>query len=235
MARARGGGRRTAARRRLGPAERERQIVDGAVAFFAERGFEGQTRELAARLRITQPLLYRYFPSKQVLVERVYREVFLRRWDPAWDAILADGSLPLRERMRRLYRAYVPAICRYEWVRIFMFAGLRGFNINRRYLRLVRERIFVPICRALRAEHGLPPLERVPMTEGELEAFWQMHGGFYYLAIRKWIYHLPLPADLDGVIERGIDVFLGGAPGLMRACLAAAPARLAGAVRRGGG
>ncbi len=54
-------------------------IVREAVSFFAEHGFEGQTRELARRLGITQPLLYRYFPDKAALIDRVYREVFLDR------------------------------------------------------------------------------------------------------------------------------------------------------------
>ena len=49
-------------RTRLSPAERERLIVAGAVRYFAEVGFGGQTRELSRRLGITQPLLYRYFP-----------------------------------------------------------------------------------------------------------------------------------------------------------------------------
>ena len=48
-------------RQRLTPEQRERQIVDGAIRFFAEVGFEGQTRELAKRLGITIPpsILYR--------------------------------------------------------------------------------------------------------------------------------------------------------------------------------
>jgi AcrR family transcriptional regulator len=205
-----------AGRRRLERAERERLIVEGAIRFFAEHGFEGRTRDLARELGITQPLLYRYFPSKRDLAERVYREVFLRRWNPAWEALLVDRSLPLRERLSRLYRGYAAAIFQYEWVRIFMFAGLRGVNINRRYLRIVRERIFVPLCRELRRQEGLPPPERVPITDAELEMCWRMHGGFYYMAIRKWVYHLPLPRDLGAAIDQGIDVFLGGAPAFLR-------------------
>ena len=42
--------RRTPARTRLTPDERERLIARGAVAFFCEVGFGGQTRELAKRL-----------------------------------------------------------------------------------------------------------------------------------------------------------------------------------------
>ena len=64
-------------RRRLPRKEREKLIVDEAVKFFAEVGFEGQTRALAQRLGVTQPLLYRYFPDKEALIDRVYREVFL--------------------------------------------------------------------------------------------------------------------------------------------------------------
>ena len=75
-------------RQRLGRDERERLIVEGAVRFFAEEGFEGQTRRLAARLGITQPLLYRYFPSKRALVERVYQEVFVRRCERKGDKLV---------------------------------------------------------------------------------------------------------------------------------------------------
>ena len=51
-------------RRRLPPAERERQIVDGAIRYFAEVGFEGQTRELARRLGITPAAAVSVFSDK---------------------------------------------------------------------------------------------------------------------------------------------------------------------------
>jgi AcrR family transcriptional regulator len=89
---------------RLSPAERERQIIEGAITFFSEVGFSGQTRELSKRLGITQPLLYRYFSSKQALVERVYRTVFEGRWNPAWVSLIRDRALPLRERLIEFYR-----------------------------------------------------------------------------------------------------------------------------------
>src|SRR3546814_15874232 len=54
---------------RLPRAERERLIVEGAVQFFAEVGFGGDTRELAKRLNITHPLLFRYFASQNALIE----------------------------------------------------------------------------------------------------------------------------------------------------------------------
>ena len=60
--------------RRMLPGEREKLIVSEAIRYFSEVGFSGQTRELSRRLGITQPLLYRYFPSKRALLERVDRK-----------------------------------------------------------------------------------------------------------------------------------------------------------------
>jgi AcrR family transcriptional regulator len=45
--------------RRPDPEERRRQILEAAIAYLAECGFAGQTRELSRRIGITQPLLYR--------------------------------------------------------------------------------------------------------------------------------------------------------------------------------
>ena len=53
-----------AKQRRLSPDDRRREFVAKATEFFAEEGFGGGTRDLARRLGVTQPLLYRYFPSK---------------------------------------------------------------------------------------------------------------------------------------------------------------------------
>ena len=212
-------------RQRLSREQRERLIAEEAIRFFAEVGFEGQTRELAKRLGVTQPLLYRYFPSKEDLIERVYQEVFLRRWNPEWEALITDRSIPLEERLIRFYKEYAGAIFNYTWVRIFMFAGLKGVNINRRYLGIIREKLFVPVCTELRSVAGLPPPEEIPLSDEEIEMAWALHGGFYYIAIRKWVYNLPIPDDIGPVIEREIHTFLEGAPATMRAAFPHPPGR----------
>ena len=127
--------------RRLLPGEREKQIVSEAIRFFSEVGFSGQTRELSRRLGITQPLLYRYFPSKRALLERVYREVFLGRWDPAWRALLEDRSRPLRARLIEFYRRYAAVVFRPEWIRLYMYAELAGTGFNRRYIDMLEKQL----------------------------------------------------------------------------------------------
>ncbi len=71
--------------------QREQQIVEAAAAFFAERGFEGQTRELAKTMGITHSAIFRYFSSKDALIERVYEHVFISRWNPEWRASLSTA------------------------------------------------------------------------------------------------------------------------------------------------
>src|SRR3546814_9794905 len=82
---------------RLQRAERERLIVEDAVQFFAEVGFGGDTRELAKRLNITHPLLFRYFAIKNALIERVYQEVFIRRWNTYCVIVISNRTVRSEE------------------------------------------------------------------------------------------------------------------------------------------
>jgi len=199
-------------RKRLPRNEREQMIVAEAIRFFAEVGFEGQTRELARRLGITQPLIFRYFPTKEDLIERVYQEVYLSRWNPWWEELLEDRSLSLLQRLIEFYLAYTKAIFTYEWVRIFVHSGLKGVNINKRYLALIRDRVLKRIMGELRAANGLPPPDEIPFSESELELAWGLHGSIFYIAIRKWIYEVDIPTDLEGVIAAEVESFVSGAP-----------------------
>lgn len=209
----------TPSRRRLPPAERERQIIDGAIRYFAEVGFEGQTRELARRLGITQPLLFRYFPTKDDLIDRVYEEVYLSRWKDEWPEGLKDRSLPLEERLVRYYEDYGATIFKYEWVRIFMFSGLKGEPINRRFLEIVREKILCVICAELRHDLGLPSPAEQPISREEIDLYWSLQGSIFYVGVREWAYQEPAPEDLSVYIRRTVRTFLGGVEPVLRELL----------------
>lgn len=203
------GGADGAARRRLAPAKREEEIVREAVQFFAEFGFEGQTRELAKRLNITQPLLYRYFPTKDSLVERVYQEVFLRRWNPFWEELIRNETRPLEDRLVEFYVDYAKVILTYEWIRLFMFSGLKGLDFNTRYLDLLKSKIFGEIIDQLRKEYGRPTAPQLPITDLEIEAIWSLHASIFYLGVRKFIYQMPV-GDLRTIVEMKVKMFIGG-------------------------
>jgi AcrR family transcriptional regulator len=198
-------------RRNMRAADRERLIVDQAIHFFAERGFEGQTRELARRMGITHSAIYRHFPSKEALIERVYQEVYLSRWSADWGPLIRNRTLSLDMRLTRFYLDYVARVFEYNWVRIFVFSGMKSFGIAGRYLDLVRREIIEPAARELRHELMLPDEDAHPLGERETEMFWGLHGRIFYLAIRKFIYETPVPSDLDEIVRDAIQVFLDGA------------------------
>jgi AcrR family transcriptional regulator len=195
---------------RLDPAEREAIIAREAVSFFAEHGFEGQTRELAKRLRITQPLLYRYFPSKEALIERVYQEVFVVRWKRSWEKIITDRSVPLMARLTQFYREYAEVILTYEWIRLFMFAGLKDLGLNARYLKMLRERAFEKVIEEIRVEYGRPSTSELPITVLEIEMVWGLHAAIFYLGVRQFIYSMPLETDVNSIIDAKVATFLSG-------------------------
>ncbi|WP_296574886.1 TetR/AcrR family transcriptional regulator [Phreatobacter sp.] len=193
----------TARRKRLPPEARREQIVDAAVCYFAEVGLAGTTRDLAKRAGITQALLYQYFGSKAELLEAVFARVYLDRMSPRWPGLITDRSRSLRERMLTFYAEYTGAIFSYEWLRIFMAAGLAGEALNRRYLDHVRDVLLAPLLEEIR-------FAARPDAQPEMEDLWNLHGGIIYLGIRRHIYHLPTPDDVMPVIERAVDRFLAG-------------------------
>jgi len=201
-----------AVQRRLKPDERERLIAQAAVRFFAEQGFEGQTRELARRIGIAQPLLYRYFPSKQALIDRVYREVFVEPWQPEWFENLADRSKPLKQRLQEFYVAYAHTAVGYDRVRLFVLAGLKGLDINARFFKMLRNRVFTAVLAEIRHFYDLPSLEKVPMTELEAELIWSLHASIFYIGVRRWIYGLKVPENIDRIIAAKISSALDGMP-----------------------
>ena len=194
-------------RRRLPSDERRQEFVTRAVEFFAEEGFESSTRGLAKRLGVTQPLLYRYFPSKEDLIHEVYETVYVNRWRPEWAGLIGDRSRPLAERLNEFYNAYTDVIFNREWMRIYLFSGLKGVDINRRYMQLVRQRILEPIVMEARAEAGLP--EAVPRDD-EVEFAWVMHGGIFYYGVRDLIYESCVSADKRQVVADAVAAFLHG-------------------------
>ena len=199
-------------KKRLSSAERRQEFITKAVEFFSEEGFESSTRELARRLGVTQPLLYRYFPSKDELIREVYQTVYLNRWKAEWDTLLEDRSRPLRQRLQQFYEAYTDAIFTREWIRIYLFSGLKGVDINRWYVGLVEDRILKRIIAEYRHEAGLPA-EKTPSPR-ELELAWVMHGGIFYYGVRKYIYESPVLGDKARMISDALDVFLAGIGGV---------------------
>jgi AcrR family transcriptional regulator len=195
---------------RLRAEERQQQILHGAIRYFSEMGFAGQTRELSRRLGITQPLLYRYFKSKKDLIDKVYVHVFMGRWQPQWILALRDQAVPLETRLIRFYQDYARATYQPEWIRIYMFAGLESSDLNRRYLQLLKKELLIPCCQELRTFCGISNTD-TPISEQEIEFYWTLHDGLFYIAIRETIYQSPMAITFEEKVTMAVSNFLAGA------------------------
>ena len=203
-------------RKRLTPEDRRRQILDAAVSYFAEVGFDGGTRDLAHRLGVTQPLIYRYFPSKDDLIRQVYEEVYLGRWRAEWEVMITDRSIPLRDRLVAFYRSYGEVIFATEWMRIYLFAGLRGLGINRWWITFVESHVLNRICEEIRVTSKLASPQEIPIQQAELDYLWIFHGGFFYNGMRRHLYGTEPHLDLEQTIELAVDGLLASFPAISR-------------------
>jgi AcrR family transcriptional regulator len=197
-----------AKRKRLLPADRRKEFIAKATEFFSEHGFAGGTRDLARCLGVTQPLLYRYFPSKDDLINEVYRTVYLEPLDTGWENLLTDRGRPLRERLQDFYVAYTNVIFSRKWLRIYLYSGLKGLDINRWYVDMVTNEILTRIIRECRHDAGLPA--QTTPTAAELELAWVFHGGIFYYGVRKYIYESNVLEDRARMIAEALDTFLAG-------------------------
>ncbi|WP_206027305.1 TetR/AcrR family transcriptional regulator [Tritonibacter mobilis] len=199
-------------RKNMRAEEREKLIVTEAVRFFAESGFEGQTRELAKRMGVSHAVIYRHFESKDALIERVYEHVYLKRWKPDWESLVLDRNLTLRQRLTQFYVEYAERVFDYDWVRIFVSAGLKSYGLTERYLDIVRSKIIEPAALELRRERGEPERTDPPGVD-ELELFWGLHGAVFYIAIRKFVYNMPLEINVEAAVRNTVANFFDGTLG----------------------
>jgi AcrR family transcriptional regulator len=180
-------------------------------AYFAEVGLGGGTRELAKRVGVTQPLLYRYFPTKESLIEAVYELIYVNRWRSAWTETLTNRDLSLRKRLVFFYKSYTDSVLTREWLRLYLFAGLNGAELNHWCVSLLEERIFTPICRELYAELRMPRPPKYRPSRAKIDLVWNLHSAIFYCAVRKQVFRVPVTEDDHAAIEQAVDLFLSGA------------------------
>ncbi|WP_076860192.1 TetR/AcrR family transcriptional regulator [Bradyrhizobium mercantei] len=201
--------------KRMSAADRKEQIIAAAIRLFSEQGFESSTHQLAQSLGVTQPAIYRHFPTKDDLVNAVYERVFLSEWKSSWDVILSNRSADIEARLAAFYVEYTKKIFETDWIRIYLFSGLKRLEINRWYVRLVEERVLGRIGAELRIVLGFPPVDDVPLTADEIEALWLFHGGIFYYGVRDRVYGTAPKVDNPRAIELLAGIVVGG----MRAVL----------------
>lgn len=202
-------------RRRLPASERAARLIEEASRLFAEQGWSATTRTLARRLGVTQALLYKYFPSKEALIEAVFAARADRRCGAIRPELLADRNQPLEARLVRFYDAYLEQLDG-QALRLFVRGALDGYQVARRYSVPLTEQVLAPVVVELRAATGIPDLRERSMLRGERELVMMLHGSLMFLAIRKFVYDMPMPDSLGDLVALQVRSFLPGALTEMR-------------------
>lgn len=193
---------------RCQPEDRRREIVLKAAEFFSRFGFDAGTRDFAKYIGLSQPIIYRYFRTKQALIHEVCKIVYLGVWNERWDEILIDGRVPLRERLIEFYDQYTDVIMNSQWLRLYLLAGLRGVEINELYISLIEGKIIKRIIIECWKDYGLGRPDTIP--DADIETAWTLQGGIFYYGVRQFVYHVPVHAPKRDMITRAVDLFLMG-------------------------
>ncbi len=81
---------------------RDAEILAGALAVFAERGYDGtRVRDIAQRAGVSEAALYCHHASKEDLALALFR-THMRRYAEALDALASERELAVADRIRAI-------------------------------------------------------------------------------------------------------------------------------------
>jgi AcrR family transcriptional regulator len=88
---------------------REAEILDAALACFAEQGYDAaRVRHIAERAGVSEAALYRHHPSKEAVALALFA-THMERYARRLEEIATDGERPVADRVRALARAGLAA------------------------------------------------------------------------------------------------------------------------------
>ncbi|MCT7374697.1 hypothetical protein [Chelativorans salis] len=118
--------------------------------------------------------------------------------------------MPLEQSLHRFYKRFVAGSSEPR-MRLFIRAGLDGHSWPTRRGNTLTGRLFLPAIAALRKAASLPGLEEQPAMRGERELVMMLHASMVFLGIRRHIYGMPMPSNLDDVVSLYVRTFVEGA------------------------
>jgi AcrR family transcriptional regulator len=206
---------RSARKRNLPAEERRRDLLEAALDIFSEKGMSITIQALADRVKVTQPLVHRYFRTRADLIDDIRKKIQFAHWDPGWRVLLTDRTRPLSQRIPEFYASYLPAIFSGRWYRGFWYAALHDSTFAEVFLARVHKEILLSIVDEARHTFGYPSLECKPATPREIELVWGMHSTHIFLGIRRYVYHAPVSPDVTTTVHDQMRAYLHIVPEVM--------------------
>src|SRR5262245_63242815 len=140
---------------------RRRQILDSAIACFARNGFHRTSmQQIIAEARLSPGAIYRYFPSKEDIVEAIADERHAQE-----SAMLAEAldAADVREALHRVTHAY------FEWLKDPDEQRRRRVTVQVWAEALRNERIAAIVRRGNAQRHPAVALFRAAQRHGVLD------------------------------------------------------------------
>lgn len=193
--------------KRMPYAERRAQILEKATELFAEYGLTAQTRALAAECGISQRLLYRFFPTKEDLLQEVYDTAIVGPFQARWFADLSDRNRSMHDRLNKFYNDYLDDVLGRRWLRLFLYSSLAEAGMAPNYISSIITKLMETIVSETAHERG----KRLDIDpEAVHEIGWTIHGAVSHYAIRRHIYDASQVIPQDMVVAMHVSVFLNG-------------------------
>lgn len=200
----------SAPRHRLSSSERRAAIVKAAVDLFSRRGFRGTTtRELAAAVGVTEPVLYQHFATKRdlhsAIVDQMIARVPLRDMD-SLEALAKsqEDSNFFREVGRQILNWHLEDT---QYIKLLLFSALEGHELAKLWEQRATTSFltFIEAYIERRVKEGA---FAVPSPTLAARAFVGMIGHF---GMTTAVFRCPLPEiPLDVVLDSYVTMFLSG-------------------------
>ncbi|MBL8294043.1 MAG: TetR/AcrR family transcriptional regulator [Bryobacterales bacterium] len=197
-------------RQRLSGPERRSAIVDSAVDLFSERGFRGTTtRELAATVGVSEPVLYQHFSTKRALYDAIL-EAKTAETAPGTEEELttlsrAGDNRALFTRLAELLLDFYVRDPRYS--RLLMFSALERHELSRLFYERHVACFYEFLTRHIKQQMDVGVFRPMdPLVAARAFAGMVAHQGLIFSVLHPG----NLPAPQPVIIQTLVDLFLGG-------------------------
>jgi AcrR family transcriptional regulator len=196
---------------RLNSQARRAAILDAALDLFAEKGFRGvTTREIAAAVGVSEPVLYQHFATKRELYRAIIEKkaVYDDRAIPTEFTGAFDLSRGDREFLINLANGIINWHTRDAgWIRLLMFSALEHHELSEMFFERYSKAFFTELAGYFRRriEAGVFR-DADPILAAHTFVGLACHYGVNLALFRRGMLDLPQ----QQIVEGFVDFFLEG-------------------------
>jgi AcrR family transcriptional regulator len=194
----------------MSAAQRKAAIVDAAIDLFSQRGFRGATtRELAASVGVSEPVLYQHFATKRALYDAILEA---KTNEMPVDTEMELEKLSKAGDNRALFRRLAGLLLDWylqdpRYARLLMFSALEAHELSRLFYDRHVACFYEWVTAHLKREMKKGVFRKVdPLLAARSFAGMLVHHGTIFAIYRPGELH----GGRDAVVETVVTLFLSG-------------------------